>query len=308
MGLTQTGGVQSIRIGTAGYSYPGPPPKGWHGAFYPQARGKRIDELEYYSRIFNTVEINSSFYGPPSARMAHAWVTKTPEDFLFTLKLWQKFTHPEKIGQGRSTGRWEPFTQADVDLFKTGIQPLAEAAKLGALVLQYPAGFYCNPENVERLSGTLRAFADYPKAVELRHRSWSDKLGQTRALLEEHGASWVLIDEPKFATSIRQPFEAIGDILYFRAHGRNAQAWWRHDESWQRYDYLYSREEIQRIAEKLKNAAAKPGVRQTFAVFNNHARANAAVNAIMLAQELNVPLRSLPNEGLIARFPALAKS
>jgi uncharacterized protein YecE (DUF72 family) len=116
--VSQTTNNRLIRIGTAGYSYPGPPPKGWHGAFYPQARGRRIDELEYYSRIFNTVDINSSFYGPPSERMANAWVRKTPDDFLFTPKLWQKFTHPTKIGQGKSTGQWEPTTQADVDLFE----------------------------------------------------------------------------------------------------------------------------------------------------------------------------------------------
>src|ERR671924_609143 len=87
---------QQIRIGTSGYSYPGPPPKGWSGVFYPQNRGKRFDPLEYYSQIFNVVEINSSFYGPPSEKMAEAWVRKTPADFAFTVKLWQKFTHPKK--------------------------------------------------------------------------------------------------------------------------------------------------------------------------------------------------------------------
>jgi uncharacterized protein YecE (DUF72 family) len=68
-----------------------------------------------------------------------------------------------------------------------------------------------------------------------------------------------------------------------------------------------SREEIQQIGEKLKTATGQPGVRQTFAFFNNHVRANAAVNAIMLAQELNLPLRSMPSEAMLARFPALAK-
>jgi len=298
---------QLVRIGTAGYSYPGPPPKGWHGAFYPQAKDKRIDELEYYSQIFNTVEINSSFYGPPSERTTNGWVRKTLDDFLFTVKLWQKFTHPAKIRQGKSTGQWEAITQADVDLFKAGIHPLAESGKLGVLVLQYPTGLHCSPENIEKLSTTLRAFSEYPRAVELRHKTWSDKLNETRAFLEEHGASWVLIDEPKFSTSIRQDFEVVGDTLYFRAHGRNAQAWWKHEEPWQRYDYLYSREEIRHMADKLKTATSKPGVQKVFALFNNHARANAAINAIMLAQELNVPLRSMPSEAIVAQFPALAK-
>ena len=150
---------------------------------------------------------------------------KTPPDFEFSVKLWQKFTHPRKIGQGDSKGEWESVTQDDVDLLRAGLQPLAESGKLGALLLQYPAGFYCSPENVEKLASTLRSFSEYPKAVELRHRSWSDAGEKTKAFLEEHKASCVLIDEPKFASSIRQSFESGGDMLYFRAHGRNAANW-----------------------------------------------------------------------------------
>src|SRR5437773_11986026 len=82
-----------IKIGTSGYSYPGPAPKGWAGTFYP-VQGRRFDALEYYSRFFDVVEINSSFYRPPAPAMAEAWVGKTPDDFEFAVKLWQKFTHP----------------------------------------------------------------------------------------------------------------------------------------------------------------------------------------------------------------------
>jgi uncharacterized protein YecE (DUF72 family) len=118
----------------------------------------------------------------------------------------------------------------------------------------------------------------------------------------------VVIDEPKFASSIRQPFEAVGEMLYFRAHGRNAQAWWKHKESWERYDYLYSREEIGKHTEQLKSAMARPGVQKAFAFYNNHARANAPINAIMLAQEMGVGLRAMPNEAMVAKFPLLAKT
>lgn len=298
---------EQIRIGTSGYSYPGPPPKGWSGVFYPQIRGKRFDPLEYYSQMFNVVEINSSFYGPPSQKMAEAWVRKTPADFAFTIKLWQKFTHPKKIGQGTSRGEWETINQDDVDLFRAGIQPLADSGKLGAILLQYPAGFYCSPENVEKLQATLSYFPFYPKAVELRHKSWSERAEETSALLEQNESTWVLIDEPKFASSVRQNFEPVGPMLYFRAHGRNAQKWWRHKESWERYDYCYSRDEIKKMAEKVKNATSKPGVQKAVVFFNNHARANAPVNAIMLAQELEVSLKMEPNEALTSKFPQLAR-
>jgi uncharacterized protein YecE (DUF72 family) len=118
----------------------------------------------------------------------------------------------------------------------------------------------------------------------------------------------VLIDEPKFATSIRQDLQPIGDIVYFRAHGRNAKAWWNAKESWERYDYLYSRDEVKQHAERIKTAARAPGVQKTFAFYNNHARANAAANAIMLSQELGIRLKAMPAEAMLATFPQLAQT
>jgi uncharacterized protein YecE (DUF72 family) len=298
---------RDILIGTSGYSYPGAPPKGWFGAFYPDVKNKGFDELKYYSNIFNTVEINTTFYRPPSEAMTKRWASKTPSDFTFAVKLWQKFTHPMKIGRKKSEEQWEAATRKDFDQFRDGILPLAEAGKLGALLLQYPAGFHCTPENVEQVQNTLRWFYDYPKAVELRHKSWSENKDQMRALFEENRASGVLIDEPKFGTSIRQDFEPMGEIFYFRAHGRNAKAWWNPKESWERYDYCYSRDEIKKMAERIKTAASTPGTKKAFAFFNNHARANAAANAIMLSQELGLRLRGMPHEGMVAKFPQIVQ-
>ena len=297
--------ARDIKIGTSGYSYPGTPPKGWYGAFYPEKKTKGFDELRYYSQIFNTCEINNTFYRPPSPAVAKAWADKTPADFSFAVKLWQKFTHPTKISRAKSDEHWEPATQSDFDQFRAGILPLAEGGKLGALLLQYPAGFHYSRENIEKIESTLRWFYDYPKVVELRHKSWSEKNPEIKALLMESRASGVLIDEPKFATSIRQPAEALGEIFYFRAHGRNAKAWWNPKESWERYDYLYSRAEIKRHAERIRTAASTPGVKKAFAFYNNHSRANAPANAIMLSQELGVRLKAMPPEAMVAKFPEL---
>ena len=300
--------ARDIKIGTSGYSYPGLPPKGWYGAFYPEKKTKGFDELKYYSQIFNTCEINNTFYRPPSPAVAKGWTDKTPEDFSFAVKLWQKFTHPTKISRAKSDEQWEPATQSDVDEFRAGILPLAEAGKLGALLLQYPAGFHYSQENMEKIESTLRWFYDYPKVVELRHKSWSEKNPEIKALLIESRASGVLIDEPKFATSIRQPAEAVGEIFYFRAHGRNANAWWNPKESWERYDYLYSREQIKRHAERIRTAASTPGVKKAFAFYNNHSRANAPANAIMLSQELGVRLKAMPPEAMVEKFPELVQA
>lgn len=300
--------AQDVKIGTAGYSYPGPPPKGWYGAFYPEKKTKDLDELKYYSQIFDACEINSTFYRLPSPAVTQAWAAKTPDGFTFAIKLWQRFTHPLKLGRESLQEQWEPPTQKDFDDFRSGILPLAEAGKLGVLLLQYPTSFHFSPENVEKLDHTLRRFYDYPKVVELRHRSWNENSDKMEALLLENRAGGVLIDEPKFATSIRQKEpEAIGDIFYFRAHGRNAKAWWHPKEPWERYDYLYSRDEIKEHAERIRTAISAPAVKKAFAFYNNHARANAAANAIMLSQELGARLRAMPSEWILKNFPELVR-
>jgi uncharacterized protein YecE (DUF72 family) len=143
--------------------------------------------------------------------------------------------------------------------------------------------------------------------VELRHQSWSDQERQLTSLLLDNRASGVLIDEPKFSGSIRQAPEVIGEILYFRAHGRNAKAWWHAKESWERYDYLYSRQEVKAHAERIRTAAARAGVQKAFAFYNNHARGNAAANAIMLSQELGVRLNAMPPENMLGKFPELVR-
>ena len=129
--------------------------------------------------------------------------------------------------------------QADLDEFRRGIEPLANAGKLGPLLAQFPASFHDTPDNRVHLASLLRAFNDYTLAVELRHRSWSDKADQIRALLDAFGAAWVWIDEPKFKDSVRQPEVGPASFAYLRMHGRNAKSWWQHANRDERYDYLY---------------------------------------------------------------------
>ena len=101
-----------------------------------------------------------------------------------------------KIGRGGSEDLWEPPTQKDFDDFRSGILPLAEAGKLGVLLLQYPAGFHCSPENLEKVQDTLRRFYDYPKAVELRHRSWNENSVEVEPLLLQNRASGFSLTNP----------------------------------------------------------------------------------------------------------------
>ena len=189
--------------------------------------------------------------------------------------------------------------------FVAGFSPWPKPENWERCFCSIQPDFIALPRTRKKSRGRLQVFYDYPKVVELRHSSWDEKSPEIRALLEGNRASGVIIDEPKFASSIRQDFAPIGEIFYFRAHGRNAKAWWRPKESWERYDYCYSREEIKKIAERIKGATSTPGIKKGFAFFNNHARANAPANAIMLSQELGLRLKAMPSEAMLAKFPQL---
>src|SRR5215470_15296180 len=215
--------------GTSGWSYP----KGegtWDGIFYPPRLADK-DKLTFYAQYFNTVEINSSFYRPPNQYAARAWASKVPEDFRFTVKLWQKFTHPKMYEA--ATGQQSFVSLEDFNVFAEGIGPLAQAGKLGVLLAQFPTSFRPDEATVEYLADLIHRLRGngFPLAVELRHREWteSDETKAIRKLMEEQQVAWVMIDEPRFKTSIRH-VPLTSDLGYFRFHGRNYQNWWKHGD------------------------------------------------------------------------------
>jgi uncharacterized protein YecE (DUF72 family) len=277
-------GQARVYIGTSGWSYPNGEGS-WTGNFYPTGK---INELEYYSQFFNTVEINSSFYRPPNPGYVYNWVKRTPEGFLFTVKLWQKFTHPKMHKE--ATGEEAVISPDDVDSFKHSIEPLARYGKLGALLAQFPPSFRSDVFSQQVLSTVIRTFGQYRLAVELRHRSWSDD-ENTAKILRENGVSWVLIDEPKFQSSVATEVPLTSEMAYFRFHGRNKEMWWKGDSE-TRYKYLYSQDEIIGLAEKVKAASDK--TKFTFALFNNHWQGYAPRNAVGMMRTLQLPFKELP--------------
>jgi uncharacterized protein YecE (DUF72 family) len=273
-----------IYIGTSGWSYP----KGegtWTGYFYPTGK---INELEYYSQFFNTVEINSSFYRPPNPSYVYNWVRRVPKDFLFTVKLWQKFTHPKMYKE--ATGEEAAISLQDVDIFKRSIEPLLNSNKLGALLAQFPPSFRNDNFGQRVITAVSRLFGQYRLAVELRHRSWSDD-PDIATLLKENNVAWVQIDEPKFKSSIAQELPITSDMVYFRFHGRNAENWWKGDSE-TRYKYLYSTEEIEELADRVKTAAGQ--TKLLFALFNNHWRGYSPRNAVDMKKCLQLPFKEPP--------------
>ncbi len=295
-----------IKVGTSGWSYP--TGKGtWNGIFYParpRGRGRaKFDELAFYAEHFDTVEINSSFYGVPSPATAQGWADRTPKGFEFSLKLFQKFTHPDMFE--KASGQ-DPLSlgQKDVDEFRRAIDPLASAGKLGALLAQFPASFTNDANARGYLEWLLDQFKDYRVAVELRHRSWSDDPTSTFALLEQFAAAWTQIDEPKFKTSIRQNLQPnVRSFFYLRLHGRNAAQWWKHEKSEDRYNYLYSAEELEPFAEAAADAAR--AVKKAYMYANNHFSAKSVANAAILKHQLGQPLPGEYPEEFVETYPDL---
>jgi uncharacterized protein YecE (DUF72 family) len=297
-----------IHVGTSGWSYP--TGKGTlNGVFYPvggkgrsRARGK-FDELAFYAEHFDTVEINSSFYRTPTPDTAKGWAARTPRGFEFSLKLFQKFTHPEMFHKATGQDPWE-LGQKDVDEFRAALDPLASAHKLGALLAQFPASFKNEPDTRGYLEWLLQQFREYSVAVELRHRSWSDDPVETLKLLDAFSAAWAQIDEPKFRYSIRQNLiPNVKSFYYLRLHGRNAKEWWKHEKSEDRYNYLYSNQELEPIAEAVEAASAK--VKKAYLYTNNHFSAKSVANAAVLKHKLGQPVEGEYPDEFVDRYPDL---
>jgi uncharacterized protein YecE (DUF72 family) len=236
------------------------------------------------------VEINSSFYRPPNPGYVYNWVKRVPQDFLFTVKLWQKFTHPKMYEE--ATGELAVISQDDVDLFKRSIEPLVRYSKLGALLAQFPPSFKDDGFGKQILGAVIKTFNEYRLAVELRHRSWSDNENTSR-FLKDNNVAWVQIDEPKFQSSISAEVPITSDLAYFRFHGRNAEMWWKGDRE-TRYKYLYSSDEINELAGKVKAATEQTNL--TFALFNNHWQGYAPRNAVDMIRNLKLPFREPPTQ------------
>jgi uncharacterized protein YecE (DUF72 family) len=300
--------VGAILIGTSGWNYPSG--RGtWSGVFYPARRVGGFDELAYYAEHFETVEVNSTFYRMPEPDLCRSWLRRTPPGFVFSVKLFQKFTHPDMYLARAGVTDWD-LSRTDVDLFRRGVDPMAAAGRLAALLVQFPPSFHADPATRDYLDWLLDALGGYPLAVELRHRTWSDEAADTAARLAARGATWAIIDEPKFQSSVRQeggpagpPHAKREPLLYMRLHGRNAAAWWDHDAAEDRYDYLYSADELRPFADTARQAAASG--RRVLLYLNNHFSAKAVANAAVLKYQLGQPVPGDYPPEMVRRYPEL---
>ena len=260
-----------VRIGPAGWSYPD-----WAGFVYPSRRAKGFHEATYLAEYFDTIEINTSFYQPLRPEHATQWIDRVAANpqFLFTAKLWQRFTHDIRSVSSGSVA-------ADERAVRAGFDVLRAANKLGAVLLQFPFSFHRTKETVEYLSAVLKRFADYPLVVEVRHATWDSP--ETLELLRSSGASFCNIDQPVIGRSLGPSAQLTSPVGYVRLHGRRYDTWFTDDATipaHERYNYLYSAEELAPWVARINKVSEQ--ARNTFVVTNNHFQGKAVVNALQL--------------------------
>jgi uncharacterized protein YecE (DUF72 family) len=277
-----------LRIGPAGWSYPD-----WSGFVYPSRRSKKFHEATFLAQFFDTIEINTSFYQPIRADHAAAWIERVAANpaFLFTAKLWQRFTH-------------EPSATAeDERAARAGFDVLRGAGKLGAVLVQFPFSFHKSAETTAHLSALLKRFADYPLVVELRHSTWQTQA--TLDLLREHHAGFCNIDQPIIGNSVTPTAQATSPIGYVRFHGRRYDTWFSDDPklpAHERYNYLYSPDELNPWVTRIQEI--QKHTHNTYVVTNNHYQGKAVVNALQLLSILKGTKLKVPDD-LRQHYPQL---
>lgn len=277
-----------ILVGPAGWSYPD-----WEGIVYPRNKPRGFHEATYLAQYFDTIEINTSFYNPLRAEVSKSWVEKVQHNpsFQFTAKLWKRFTHERSA------------SLQDEKACKQGLDPLAAARRLGALLLQFPWSFKNTRENHEYMSGLFMQFMEYPLVVEVRHNSWDQP--EIFEWLRAQGVGFCNIDQPVIGQSIAPSEQVTMPVGYVRLHGRNYEHWFTANERpEERYNYLYSIDELKPWAERVANIARTAEV--VFVVTNNHYQGKAIANALQLISILRHTPVPAP-ESLLAHYPQLTE-
>ncbi len=262
-----------VRVGPAGWLY-----KDWEGIVYPREKPKGFDQLRYIAEFFDTVEINSSFYGPPLPKTTASWVrrVKDYDDFRFTAKLWRRFTHE----------RDKAWTVGEVDQVRQGFDVMMKADRLGAVLMQFPWSFKRTEENMEWFGDVVRTFRRYPLVAEVRHTSWLAP--EFLRMLVEDGVGFVNIDQPLYHNSIGPSTHVTSRVGYVRVHGRNYKDWFREKAGVeQRYNYLYEPDELEPWVERSREMASSPGTREVYVITNNHYKGKAVANALMMKSMLS---------------------
>lgn len=248
----------AVRIGTQGWSY-----DDWKGVFYPPG-AKQEDRLPFYAEVFDTVELDTTFYHAPRATIARSWERHTPAGFRFAAKVPREITHDERLHDvGES-----------LDRFARAMEPLGE--KLGPLLVQMPADFERGESTQRDLAAFLaRVSAGLRIAVEFRHASWHAPA--VTEILRRHGAAlaWTEWRELPRVTDVT------ADFLYLRWLGDRREI--------AKYDRVQVDREDSFRAWEADLMKVFGEVREVYGYFNNHWAGHSPASANEMKRRLGLP-------------------
>ena len=243
-----------LLLGCSGWHY-----KDWVGPFY---RDETESKLAAYSRVFQTAEIDSTFYAYPSKGTVMGWLKYTRPDFVYSAKLPRLITHKKKLDLKKGV-------EEDLRRFCELMEPLQQNGKLGCLLAQLPPGLKFDLPLMESFLSTFPS--GFRLAVEFRSESWLRD--ETWRLLERYNVAYTIVDEPLLPAEAK----VTADVAYIRWHGRGEYPW---------YNYHYKKKELEEWVPKVKETTEK--AKTTFGYFNNHYHAYAVKNCLEMMALLGV--------------------
>ena len=284
-----------ILIGTASWTDKSLLGSGW----YPKGADSAEERLRFYASRFPLVEVDSTYYFPPSEKNSELWAERTPPDFTFNIKMFSLLTlhptKPEALYKDMDKPDKKQIYLKDLepsaidevwDRFLSALEPLRKAGKLGALLAQFPPWFTIGRKNRDYILEVAKRAAPIPIAVEFRNKTWMSPENQeeTLSFLEGHDLPYVAVDMPQgFVSSIPPVTAVTSDLAVVRFHGRNA-ADWESGSVQKRFKYLYSKEELEEWVPKIERVAGE--AKSTHILMNNCYQDYAQRNAKELAELL----------------------
>jgi uncharacterized protein YecE (DUF72 family) len=278
------------------------------GNFYPKGVTSAEDRLKFYATQFPVVEVDSTYYFPPSERNAALWAERTPKDFTFNIKAYSLLTEhptkleslykeireslPEEVTKKRNVYR-EKLPDEAVDevwnRFRESLMPLHSAGKLGSVLFQFPQWFVIGRKSKDYILECKERLPDYLIAVEFRQKLWMEERNreETLAFLEEHDLPYVCVDMPQGFDSSIPPLAAATSkkLAVIRFHGRDPEIWEKKVQTAaERFRYDYKKEELEEWVSRIEALSSE--AKETHVVMNNCYENYAVKSARQLADLL----------------------
>jgi uncharacterized protein YecE (DUF72 family) len=280
--------------------------------FYTKGAKTAEARLKFYASKFPLVEVDSTYYFPPSERNAVLWIERTPAHFTFNIKAYSLLTNhptkpaslykevrdelPKELQDKRNLYRENLSDDAVEQVwqrFHDALMPLHSAGKLGGVLFQFPQWFTISKKSKAYIEEAADRLKDFRVAVEFRSDTWMSERNREESLafLEQRNLPYVCVDMPQGFRSSIPPIAAAtaDDLAMVRFHGRNEKAWETNSETASaRFRYDYPKEELQEWVPRIRDLAKE--TRETHVLMNNCYRDFAVRNARELGDMLDLDL------------------